>query len=283
METKIIDGRVLSDQLRKSIKQKVCELRQNNIIPGLTVILVGDDPASQIYVRNKKRACEQVGINSNVIRLDNNITEYELLGKIHDLNEDTSVHGILVQLPLPSHLSSEKIINTIDPSKDVDGFHPVNAGKLLAGQPYLAPCTPRGIIKLIESTGEDISGKHAVVIGRSNIVGKPVSIMLLQKNATVTICHSKTIELDKIARQGDILVVAMGRPQSITDKYIKTGAIVIDVGTSRVNGKLLGDVVFEDAKGKAGWITPVPGGVGPMTITMLLENTILAAQSSSVL
>mgnify|MGYP000991740288 CR=1 FL=1 len=275
----IIDGKAIAKSIRDSIRQEIINLsEEKGIVPGLTVILVGDDPASQIYVRNKERACKDVGINSQVIRLDKNTSQAELLDLIYKLNEDKSTHGILVQLPLPSHIDEGVIIEAIDPKKDVDGFHPVSAGKLFVGQQGLQPCTPKGIIRLIRETGNDIAGKHAVVIGRSNIVGKPVALMLLQNNATVTICHSKTKNLKEIAAAADILVVAIGNPETIDDSYIKEGAIVIDVGTTRVNGKLKGDVLFDKAVHKAGWITPVPGGVGPMTIAMLLENTLIAAR-----
>lgn len=278
MEAKIINGKILSQKIREDIKRKVDSLRnEKGIIPGLTVILVGQDPASQIYVRNKERACQQVGISSNVIRLSDEVSEEQLLQHINKLNKDESVHGILVQLPLPKHIHEEAIIRAISPEKDVDGFHPINVGNLVTGVECFEPCTPKGIIKLIHETGEEISGKNVVIINRSNIVGKPVSMMLLKENATVTICHSKTQDLKKISSQADILVVAIGKPQTISDDYVKEGAIVIDVGTSRVGERLMGDVIFDEVKKKANWITPVPGGVGPMTITMLLENTLIAA------
>ncbi|MFY9177712.1 MAG: bifunctional methylenetetrahydrofolate dehydrogenase/methenyltetrahydrofolate cyclohydrolase FolD [Caldicoprobacterales bacterium] len=278
MTAKIIDGKALASRIRSSLKNDIQKLsREKGYLPGLAVILVGKDPASQIYVRNKEKACKEIGIESRVIYMEENISQDELLREINTLNNDKSIHGILVQLPLPSHIDEDAVISAIDPMKDVDGFHPVTTGKLFVGQMGFEPCTPKGIITLIKETGQDITGKHAVVIGRSNIVGKPVAIMLLRENATVTICHSKTKKLKEISKNADILVVAMGRPESIDDEYIKEGAIVIDVGTTRVDGKLKGDVVFDKAVHKAGWITPVPGGVGPMTITMLLKNTILAA------
>ncbi|NLY60418.1 MAG: bifunctional methylenetetrahydrofolate dehydrogenase/methenyltetrahydrofolate cyclohydrolase FolD [Clostridiales bacterium] len=278
MTAKIIDGKALASRIRSSLKNDIQKLsREKGYLPGLAVILVGKDPASQIYVRNKEKACKEIGIESRVIYMEENISQDELLREINTLNNDKSIHGILVQLPLPSHIDEDAVISAIDPMKDVDGFHPVTTGKLFVGQMGFEPCTPKGIITLIKETGQDITGKHAVVIGRSNIVGKPVAIMLLRENATVTICHSKTKKLKEISKNADILVVAMGRPESIDDGYIKEGAIVIDVGTTRVDGKLKGDVVFDKAVHKAGWITPVPGGVGPMTITMLLKNTILAA------
>ena len=275
----LIDGKNIAKQIRKTIKEEIREcIKQHNLVPGLSVVLVGEDPASQVYVRNKERACIEVGINSTVIRMKEDTTEEELLSTIHGLNQDDSVHGILVQLPLPKQINEESIINAISPSKDVDGFHPIHAGMLMNGQAGMEPCTPKGIIRLIEETGQSISGKHAVVIGRSNIVGKPVALMLLQRNATVTIAHSKTQNLKEVARNADILVVAIGKAKFVDSSYIKEGAIVIDVGTTRLESSLYGDVDFEDAKNKAGYITPVPGGVGPMTITMLLENTLLAAK-----
>lgn len=278
MGARIIDGKAIAARIRESLKAEIQRLsNERGFTPGLTVILVGNDPASQVYVRNKEKACKEVGIRSQVIYMDESITQDDLLQEIHKLNNDKSTHGILVQLPLPNHIDEGAIIRAIDPAKDVDGFHPITIGKLLVGEPGFEPCTPKGIITLIKETGQDIAGKHAVVIGRSNIVGKPVSIMLLRENATVSICHSKTTNLKELASSADILIVAIGRPEYIDDQYIKEGAIVIDVGTTRVDGKLKGDVVFDRAIHKAGWLTPVPGGVGPMTITMLLENTVKAA------
>ncbi|HCS74305.1 MAG TPA: bifunctional methylenetetrahydrofolate dehydrogenase/methenyltetrahydrofolate cyclohydrolase FolD [Clostridiales bacterium] len=277
----LIDGKNLAKQIRKTIKNEIDEyIQQYDLAPGLSVVLVGDDPASQVYVRNKERACKEVGINSTVIRMKEETTEEELLAVIQNLNLNDSAHGILVQLPLPEHINEESIINAISPSKDVDGFHPIHAGMLMNGQAGLEPCTPKGIIRLIEETGQSISGKNAVVIGRSNIVGKPVALMLLQRNATVTIAHSKTQNLREVASNADILVVAIGKAKFIDSSHIKEGAVVIDVGTTRVNGSLYGDVDFDEVKDKAGYITPVPGGVGPMTITMLLENTLIAAKRS---
>jgi methylenetetrahydrofolate dehydrogenase (NADP+)/methenyltetrahydrofolate cyclohydrolase len=274
----IIDGKAVAKKIRESIKERVKALKQEHgLVPGLCVILVGEDPASQVYVRNKERACTEVGIHSTVIRMDASTTEEELLETIKRLNNDTTVHGILVQLPLPKHINEMEVINAISPEKDVDGFHPIHTGMLMTGQPGLEPCTPKGIIRLIEETGQDITGKNAVIIGRSNIVGKPVAMMLLKRNATVTIAHSKTRNLAELASSADILVVAIGKPHTIDSSYVKEGAIVIDVGTTRVDGALLGDVRFDEVKERAGYITPVPGGVGPMTITMLLENTLLAA------
>lgn len=281
MGANIIDGKLIANRIKTDIKQKTVKLKEDKgIVPGLTVILVGSDPASQIYVRNKEKACVSVGMNSNIIRYDDSISEQQLLDKIFELNEDDTVHGILVQLPLPDHIDSQVVINAIDPDKDVDGFHPINVGRLSIGETALEPCTAKGIIRLIEETGTDIEGKNAVVIGRSNIVGKPVALMLLHKNATVTICHSKTKDLPDIAETADILIAAIGNPEFIDSSYIKDGAIVIDVGTSRVDNKLYGDVKFDEAVEKASWITPVPGGVGPMTIAMLLENTLSCALSN---
>lgn len=277
--SKVIDGKAIANQMRHTIQEEVSALKtQHSLVPGLCVILVGDDPASKIYVRNKERACKEVGINSTVIRMDEQVAEKELLDTIERLNQDDNVHGILVQLPLPRHINKDAVINAIHPVKDVDGFHPINSGMLMAGQAEFEPCTPKGIIRLIEETDGSIAGKRAVVIGRSNIVGKPVAIMLLQRHATVTIAHSRTRNLAEIARTADILVVAIGKPQFVDASFIKEGAIVIDVGTTRVNGSLMGDVKFEEVEKKAGYITPVPGGVGPMTITMLLENTLIAAK-----
>jgi methylenetetrahydrofolate dehydrogenase (NADP+)/methenyltetrahydrofolate cyclohydrolase len=274
----IIDGKAIAKKIRETITEKVEALKQEHgLVPGLTVILVGENPASQVYVRNKEKGCTEVGIHSTVIRMDAKTTEEELLETIKRLNNDTAVHGILVQLPLPDHINENAVINAISPSKDVDGFHPIHTGMLMTGMPGLEPCTPKGIIRLIEETGQDITGKNAVVIGRSNIVGKPVAMMLLQRNATVTIAHSRTRNLADIASKADILVVAIGRPHTIDSSYVKEGAIVIDVGTTRLDGALLGDVQFDEVKEKAGFITPVPGGVGPMTITMLLDNTLTAA------
>lgn len=278
MEAKIIDGKAISGKIRQALGEQVKRLKDSKgIQPGLAVILIGEDPASQVYVRNKGKACKDIGIYSKIQYMEEKTTQDELLDEIHKLNKDKNIHGILVQLPLPKHIDEEAIINAIDIKKDVDGFHPITMGNLLVGKEGFEACTPKGIIALIKETGQDIEGQHAVVIGRSNIVGKPVSIMLLKENATVTICHSKTRNLKAIAKNADILIVAIGKPESIDDEYIKDGAIVIDVGTSKVQGKLKGDVVFEKAKQKASWITPVPGGVGPMTITMLLKNTIEAA------
>lgn len=276
----IIDGKAVSSALREEIKRKTEKfISKKGIRPGLAVIIVGDDPASKIYVSNKEKACAQVGFYSDVYRLPENTTEQELLALIDKLNGDEKIHGILCQLPLPAHLDSEKVILEISPKKDVDAFHPVNTGKIMIGNYDFLPCTPAGVMKLIESTGTDISGKECVVVGRSNIVGKPQAMLLLQKNGTVTVCHSKTRNLGEVTRRADILVVAIGKPDFITADMVKDGAIVIDVGMNRKpDGKLTGDVDFDGVSKKASFITPVPGGVGPMTITMLLQNTLTAAE-----
>lgn len=278
MSAKIISGKELSAKIREELKEKTSKMKENGLTPGLAVILVGEDPASQIYVRNKEKACEEVGIYSEVYRMPENTTQEELMNMIDRLNDDVKIHGILVQLPLPKHLDEQEVLRRINPKKDVDGFHVMSAGALFTGLDGFVACTPKGIIRLIQSTGVPIKGKRAVVVGRSNIVGKPVAILLLNEHATVTICHSRTENLPAVCREADILVAAIGRPEMITGEYIKEGAIVIDVGTSRVDGKLKGDVKFDEASEKASFITPVPGGVGPMTITMLMDNTVEAAE-----
>lgn len=275
----IIDGKALAKEKRAEIAKQVEALKEKGVTPGLAVVLVGEDPASQIYVRNKHKACEEVGIYSRKITLPEETTEEEILKIIDELNNDPEIDGILVQLPLPKHIDPDKVILSISPDKDVDGFHPVNAGRLLTGQDGFSPCTPLAVMELIKSAGVDVSGKEAVVVGRSNIVGKPVSMLLLRENATVTICHSKTKDLADVCRRADILVAAVGRPEMITSDYVKEGAVVIDVGINRVGEKkVVGDVAFDEVKDKAAYITPVPGGVGPMTITMLLYNTLLSVQ-----
>jgi len=278
----IIDGKAVAKEVQKHIKEEVDGLeRRWGIAPGLAVVLVGDDPASHIYVRNKEKACKEVGIKSFEHLLPPTISEKDLLTLVHQLNKDKNVHGILVQLPLPAHIRSDRILEALSPHKDVDGFHPVSQGMLLLGGDGFRPCTPMGIMKLLESIGCDPKGKNGVVVGRSNIVGKPVALMLLEKHATVTICHSRTVNLrDEVAR-ADILVVAIGKAGLVRGEWIKPGAVVIDVGVNRLpNGKLCGDVEWETAKERAGAITPVPGGVGPMTICMLLYNTLKAAKDS---
>lgn len=275
----IIDGKAVSAQVKERIRQEAAELKKQGIEVGLAVVIVGEDPASKVYVRNKKKACEEVGFNSYEYALPEETTEQELLDLVNKLNADEKVNGILVQLPLPKHLDDKVIINNILPEKDVDAFHPVNVGKIMIGDYSFLPCTPAGVMELIASTGTEVAGKECVVIGRSNIVGKPQAMLLLHKNGTVTICHSKTKNLKEVASRADILVAAVGRAKMITKDYIKEGAVVIDVGMNRdENGKLCGDVDFEDCKDKAGYITPVPGGVGPMTIAMLMQNTLTAAK-----
>ena len=278
----IIDGKAVAKEVQKQIKEEVEGLeRRWGLVPGLGVVLVGDDPGSHIYVKNKEKACKEVGIKSYEHLLPATVSERELLALVHGLNKDKNVHGILVQLPLPAHIRSEKILEAVSPHKDVDGFHPVSQGMLVLGGDGFKPCTPMGIMKLLESVGCDPKGKNAVVVGRSNIVGKPVALMLLEKHATVTICHSRTVSLrDEVAR-ADILVVAIGKAGLVRGEWVKPGAVVIDVGVNRLSsGKLSGDVEFETAKERAAWITPVPGGVGPMTICMLLYNTLKAAKDS---
>ena len=279
MSATIIDGKAISNAIRGEIRAETEALKACGIVPGLAVVLVGDDPASKVYVRNKEKACLETGFHSEVHRLPAETTQDELLALIDRLNGDPAIHGILVQLPLPKHIDEKAVIGAIRPDKDVDGFHPVNTGNLVIGDDSLLPCTPAGCIELLKRSGIAIAGKRAVVIGRSNIVGKPAALLLLREHATVTICHSRTANLEEIARQADILVVAIGKPKAIDARYVKPGAVVLDVGVNRLpDGKLAGDVDFESASEVAGWITPVPGGVGPMTITMLLRNTLIAAK-----
>ncbi|WIH48845.1 bifunctional methylenetetrahydrofolate dehydrogenase/methenyltetrahydrofolate cyclohydrolase FolD [Listeria monocytogenes] len=275
----IIDGKKLAKEIQEKVTREVAELVKEGKKPGLAVVLVGDNQASRTYVRNKQKRTEEAGMKSVLIELPENVTEEKLLSVVEELNEDKTIHGILVQLPLPENISEEKVIDTISYDKDVDGFHPVNVGNLFIGKDSFVPCTPAGIIELIKSTGTQIEGKRAVVIGRSNIVGKPVAQLLLNENATVTIAHSRTKDLPQVAKEADILVVATGLAKFVKKDYIKPGAIVIDVGMDRdENNKLCGDVDFDDVVEEAGFITPVPGGVGPMTITMLLANTLKAAK-----
>lgn len=278
-EATIISGKQISEEIRKGIALEVEQLSKQNVRPGLAVVLVGDDPASHVYVRNKEKACHDLGFYSEVHRLPADSSQDEVLALVDKLNAQESIHGILVQLPLPKHIQEKAVIDAIAVEKDVDGFHPVNVGNLVIGDDSLLPCTPAGVIEMIKRTGIEIAGKHAVVIGRSNIVGKPVSLLLQRENATVTMCHSKTGNMAEVARQADILVVAIGRANMIDASYVKPGAVVIDVGMNRLeNGKLAGDVDFESVKAVSGPITPVPGGVGPMTITMLMQNTLIAAK-----
>ena len=278
MAAQLLDGKAMSEELRVDIARKVAALKERGVTPGLAVILVGDDPASQIYVRNKGIGCEKTGMHSVTIRMPEDTTQQALEGQIRALNADPAIHGILVQLPLPPHLDEAAALAAIVPEKDVDGFHVHNAGRLLCGLPGVVACTPRGAMEMIRRTGVDLTGKEAVVVGRSNIVGKPMAMLLLQANCTVTMCHSRTADLASHTRRADILVAAVGRPGFITADMVKPGAIVIDVGINRVDGRVVGDVDFEHVKDVAGWITPVPGGVGRMTITMLLENTMEAAE-----
>ena len=278
MSAKIIDGKQVAARCREELKQQVAALRARGIIPGLAVILVGEDPASQVYVRNKHRACEELGIHSEQYTLSADTDRQTLLDLITELNGREEIDGILVQLPLPGHLDEKEILSAIDPAKDVDSFHPQNVGRLVIGDYFFAPCTPSGILTLIDSAGVDLTGKECVVIGRSNIVGKPMALMLLHRNATVTVCHSKTRDLPSVTRRADVLISAVGKAGFVTADMVKPGAVVIDVGMNRNQaGKLCGDVDFESVSRVAGYLTPVPGGVGPMTITMLLRSTVLSA------
>jgi methylenetetrahydrofolate dehydrogenase (NADP+) / methenyltetrahydrofolate cyclohydrolase len=279
MTAQLIDGVALSKKLRADVAVRAAALRARGVVPGLAVVLVGDNPASQVYVRNKVKACEDSGLHSVLERYPATLTEAELLARIDALNRDPAIHGILVQLPLPAHVDAHQVIEAISPEKDVDGFHVASAGALMVGQPGFWPCTPYGCMKMLESIGYDLRGKHAVVIGRSNIVGKPMALMLLQKNATVSVCHSATKDLKSMTLQADVIVAAVGKRDVLTADMVKPGAVVIDVGMNRNDeGKLCGDVDFEGVREVAGYITPVPGGVGPMTITMLLVNTLEAAE-----
>ncbi|BCC60735.1 TPA: bifunctional methylenetetrahydrofolate dehydrogenase/methenyltetrahydrofolate cyclohydrolase FolD [Bacillus cereus] len=279
----IIKGNEVAEKKRAQLTEEVVKLKEQGIVPGLAVILVGEDPASRSYVKGKEKGCEQVGIYSELIELPETITEERLLAEIDRLNGDDRINGILVQLPLPKHIEEKAIIERISPEKDVDGFHPISVGRMMTGQDTFLPCTPHGIVELVKETNLDISGKHVVVIGRSNIVGKPVGQLFLNENATVTYCHSKTQNMKELSKLADILIVAVGRPKMITADYIKEGAIVIDVGVNRLEtGKLCGDVDFDNVLDVAGYITPVPKGVGPMTITMLLHNTVESAKRAGV-
>jgi methylenetetrahydrofolate dehydrogenase (NADP+) / methenyltetrahydrofolate cyclohydrolase len=284
MTAQLIDGVALSKKLRADVAVRAAALRARGVVPGLAVVLVGDNPASQVYVRNKVKACEDSGLHSVLERYPATLLQAELLARIDALNRDPAIHGILVQLPLPAHIDAHQVIEAISPEKDVDGFHVASAGALMVGQPGFWPCTPYGCMKMLEDIGYDLRGKHAVVIGRSNIVGKPMALMLLQKNATVTVCHSATTNLKAMTLQADVIVAAVGKRNVLTADMVKPGAVVIDVGMNRIpegepgEGKLCGDVDFEGVRQVAGYITPVPGGVGPMTITMLLVNTLEAAE-----
>ena len=279
MSAQLMDGNALSQQMRVDFSARTQSLISQGTTPGLAVILVGDNAASQVYVRNKVKACVQAGLHSVLEHLPANLSESDLLARVEALNRDPLIHGILVQLPLPAHIDAHKVIEAIDPAKDVDGFHVASAGALMTGMPGFWPCTPHGCMKMLESIGYPLSGKHAVVIGRSNIVGKPMALMLLAQNATVTICHSRTVNLKAITLQADVIVAAVGQRNTVTADMVKPGAVVIDVGMNRNEaGKLCGDVDFEGVRQVAGHITPVPGGVGPMTIAMLLVNTLESAR-----
>ncbi|MGR9044011.1 MAG: bifunctional methylenetetrahydrofolate dehydrogenase/methenyltetrahydrofolate cyclohydrolase FolD [Gammaproteobacteria bacterium] len=281
MTAKIIDGKTVALEVRKQWKQRVTQLKERGILPGLAVIIVGNNPASQVYVRNKIKACHEVGIHSELIELPEDVTEHQLLAAVENLNHNALIHGILVQLPLPDTIDVNKVLETISVEKDVDGFHLYNLGALMAGNTIFPPCTPYGVQCLLEYCNIPIEGQNAVIVGRSNIVGKPMALMLLQKNATVSICTSKTRDLKQFTSLADILVVATGKPNLITADMVKPGSTVIDVGINRLDdGRLVGDVDFEGVKEVAGYITPVPGGVGPMTITMLVANTVIAAEQT---
>jgi len=277
MTANLLDGKKIASEIRENVARRAEELKARKVVPGLTVILVGEDPASKVYVGQKEKACREAGFKSDLLRLPETTTQEELLTVIGRLNADPSVHGILVQLPLPSRIDPEAVIAAIDPAKDVDGFHPVNVGHLVSGVPGMVPCTPLGIVRMLESYRIPLLGKHAVIVGRSSIVGKPMAHLLLARDCTVTVCHSRTPDLGYFTRQADVLVAAVGRPRLITADMVKPGAVVVDVGINRLEGGLVGDVDFEAVREVAGWITPVPGGVGPLTIAMLLENTLSAA------
>ena len=281
MMAEILSGKQMSEQLTREQKERVAALRAHGIVPGLAVILAGENPASEIYVRNKKTMCDTIGVHSEVVRLPNDVSQEDLIAHVERLNQDPAIHGILVQLPLPEHLDEAAVLARVLPEKDVDGFHVVNAGKLFAGLPGVVPCTPKGILYMLHQAGIELKGKEAVVIGRSNIVGKPVAMLLLQEHCTVTICHSRTQNLKDVTRRADILVAAIGKPRFVTADMVKPGATVIDVGVNRVDGKVCGDVDFDAVKEVAGHLTPVPGGVGKMTISMLMENTLEAACRSA--
>ncbi|WP_035346109.1 bifunctional methylenetetrahydrofolate dehydrogenase/methenyltetrahydrofolate cyclohydrolase FolD [Halalkalibacter hemicellulosilyticus] len=278
MTAQLLSGKELATKKREQMKEKVKDLVEQHVTPGLAVILIGENPASQTYVRAKQKACADVGIYSRLIERPESISEEELLQEIDQLNDDPAIDGILVQLPLPNHITEQAVIERIAPEKDVDGFHPISIGKMMTGEETFLPCTPYGVVEMLKEAKLPLEGQHVVVIGRSNIVGKPVGQLLLNENATVTYCHSRTKDMRGLTTQADILIVAVGRPKFIKVDDVKDGAIVVDVGINRVDGKLCGDVDFDDVKEKASYLTPVPGGVGPMTITMLLENTIQSAQ-----
>ncbi len=278
---KIIDGRAISAAIKDELKEQVAVYKQQGVEITLAVVKVGNDPASAVYVRNKEKACEYIGITSRTLALPEETTEEELLQVVNDLNQDNTVNGILVQLPLPKHIDESRILLAIDSKKDVDGFHPVNVGKMVIGEDTFLPCTPAGIIEMLKRSGVDIAGRECVIIGRSNIVGKPMAMLMLKENATVTITHSRTKDLKEVTKRADILIAAIGKAKYITDDYVKEGAVIIDVGMDRdENGKLCGDVDFASVEPKAGAITPVPGGVGPMTVTMLLVNCLKSVEQN---
>ncbi|MBE5777908.1 MAG: bifunctional methylenetetrahydrofolate dehydrogenase/methenyltetrahydrofolate cyclohydrolase FolD [Clostridiales bacterium] len=280
MSAQLLDGKIMAAELEEQLKNRVEALKEKGLTPGLTVILVGDDPASQTYVSNKEKACARLGIHSDTLRMPPETTQEQLEAEILRANADPAIHGILVQLPLPRHLDSDRALSLILPEKDVDGFHDINAGRLSRGMDCVVACTPKGALHMLKTAGIPIAGKEAVVIGRSNIVGKPMALLLLQENATVTVCHSRTADLAEHTRRADILVAAIGKPRFVTADMVKEGAAVIDVGINRVDGKLCGDVDFDAVKEKAAYITPVPGGVGKMTIAMLMDNTVSAAEKA---
>ncbi len=274
----LIDGKERAKEIRRHIKVEIAELKNKNIVPGLAVVLVGENPASVAYVNSNEKLCKRMGVYSDIRRLSENITQEALLDEIEQLNRDTQVHGILIQLPLPGHIDEKAIIEALSPEKDVDGFHPLSAGKLLIGEDCFRPCTPYGVMRLLEAYNIDLDGKNAVVIGRSNIVGKPIALMLMEKNATVTISHSRTKNLSDLTKKADIIIVAIGKAFFLTKEMVSKDTIVIDVGINSLDGKIVGDVDFESVKDVASYLTPVPGGVGSMTTTMLLENTLKAAK-----
>ncbi|MEW5551825.1 bifunctional methylenetetrahydrofolate dehydrogenase/methenyltetrahydrofolate cyclohydrolase FolD [Peribacillus frigoritolerans] len=281
MSAQIINGKEIAESVRQEISKEVQQLRKKNVVPGLAVILVGDNQASQTYVRHKQKACEDLGMHSVLIKKPAELSQEELIQSIAELNQDDSIHGILVQLPLPGHIQEKAIIEAISPEKDVDGFHPINIGRMMTGQDAFLPCTPYGVMVMLEYIDYDLEGKHVVIVGRSNIVGKPAGQLFLNANATVTYCHSRTKDLAYYTKQADVVVAAVGKRDTITSDHIKEGAIVIDVGMNRNDeGKLCGDVAFDEVKNKASYITPVPKGVGPMTITMLMKNTVKSAQKA---
>ncbi|NLO86101.1 MAG: bifunctional methylenetetrahydrofolate dehydrogenase/methenyltetrahydrofolate cyclohydrolase FolD [Clostridiales bacterium] len=281
MAARLLDGKIMAAELEENLKVRVDALKEKGYTPGLTVILVGEDPASQTYVNNKGKACDRLGIASTTIRMPADTTQEVLEAAIEEANADPAVNGILVQLPLPKHLDGDRALSLILPQKDVDGFHDINAGRLSRGLDCVVACTPKGALYMLKSAGIDISGKEAVIVGRSNIVGKPMALLLLQENATVTVCHSRTADLKAHTKRADILVAAIGVPKFITADMVKDGAVVVDVGINRVDGKLCGDVDFEEVAKKASYITPVPGGVGKMTIAMLMDNTVAAAEKAA--